>query len=133
VAALERAKRGDDSSVPTLLSFLERSPYSLFSGYLKSDVAMAMRRFVSDPQTANRLRDVVINAVHGPTVREFKAYTQLARTLDSPEFRLDLQRAMASTVELTTIHARWILNGMGPAPDQTARATGPANRTPRRQ
>ena len=114
--AIQRLRHGDGSGIETLVRFLEADVYCFRSGYTKADVIRALTRAdLDDPRTV-RLRRVVLIAVEGDDRREFRAYVRLARRLDSPSLRDDLQHLASSSSTRVARHAQWVLEGLDPKP-----------------
>ena len=110
--ALVKARTGDNSSVETLVRFLEADPYCFRSGYSKADAINALTRLDLGEAERLRLRKVLLSAVDKPARREFRRYIRLARFLDDPALRAALTSRTQSKSEPGARNASWVLEGM---------------------
>lgn len=112
-AARESTLRGDESAREVLVTFLEADVYCHRSGYFKADAINALTRQTLTGAERTRLTEVVLDAVNGADRREFRSYIRLARAVDDPDLRSQLETLCSSTDRRTARHARWILDGLG--------------------
>jgi hypothetical protein len=110
---IARLKAGERSGLETALRFLEADPWFLGSGYVKEDLLRWVLRCEWSPADAARLRQVVLNALDGPTRRETRQFCNLAAKLDSPELRRELEARLESGSISARRHARWALEAIG--------------------
>lgn len=93
---VQRLKRREPTGIEYVLAFLEADPWHFRSGYLKSDLVRYLRRVDLTDDDRERLRAVIIAAWQKGPRTEYREYLRLARYLDSPEFRADLETLAAS-------------------------------------
>jgi hypothetical protein len=92
----EQLKNGDPTGLDTIIEFLEADPIYFRSGYLKADLLRWLNRVSLTQEQFQRLGRVVLHVVSANWRREFNRYCLLARRLDGPQFRSDLQRLSRS-------------------------------------
>ncbi len=85
---------GDRTYLESAVAFLEADPIFYGSGYAKEDIIPAINRLDLPPKLVGRLQTVVLNMVDQRDGREFRAYCRLARKVDSPELREQLNRRL---------------------------------------
>jgi hypothetical protein len=109
--ALSAVSAGTDSAadVETLTWFLEADIYCDQSGYTTEQVIQVLKRAPLTPAFERRLRAVVLVAVDGYDRREFRFFGRLARHVDDPELRDQLEARLEDPSSRTRRHARWIL------------------------
>jgi hypothetical protein len=118
---LLKLKRGDAAALEVPVRFLEADPWAHGTGYTKDEIIRAINRIDLSRKYVERLRDVVLKVIDkADGRREFRAYCRLARKVDSPEFRRELEERIArprigsdeSIEKATRIRrrARWALN-----------------------
>jgi len=130
---MELLRGGDQTKLETAVAFLEADPFFYGSGYAKEDIIPAINRLDLPPKLVGRLQAVVLNMIDRRDGREFRAYCRLARKVDSPELREQLEhrltRAWPSARSLTDDlpalmlvaqqerairrRARWVLEALG--------------------
>ena len=130
---MELLRGGDRTYLESAVTFLEADPSFYGSGYAKEDIIPAINRFDLPSKLVGRLRAVVLNMVDQRDGREFRAYCRLARKVDSPELREQLNRrltrawpsARSLTDDLPALmllarqdrairrRARWVLEALG--------------------
>jgi hypothetical protein len=110
--AVSRLRRGDEGGLETAVQFLESDADCFRSGYVKEEVIRFLTRLPLDPGTTGRLEEVVLMIVDGYDRREFRSYIRLARRLDSPSLRRELQARASSADSRTRRHAKWMLSGL---------------------
>ena len=126
-------ERGEAKGVESAIMFLEADPYFFRSGYVKEKLIRHIKRPMLTPGHAARLQAMVLAIVDKRDGREFRAYCQLARKVNSPELREQLNqrltRAWPSARSLTDDlpalmlaaredravrrRARWVLEALG--------------------
>ncbi len=79
--ALARLRRGDAGGLDLVLGFLEADPLFSRSGYMKEGALRALKRVALEPQDGDRLRLILVAALHRPARREFRDYCLLAAAL----------------------------------------------------
>src|SRR4051812_33119871 len=95
----------EPAAVELVVQFLEDDIYAFGSGYLKADaIRFLTRSTVLDERAKGRLRLVVLAVVGGPDRREFRAYVRLARSVDEPTFRAQLEALSGSAEPRTARH-----------------------------
>jgi hypothetical protein len=115
-AAHEATIRGDATGREALISFLEADVYCHRSGYFKADAIKALTRRALPLGDRSRLTAILIAAITGPDRREFRSYVRLARALDSPVLRAQIEALATSDDARTARHARWVLEGLSARP-----------------
>ena len=110
--AYEQVKAGDPSGAELLIGFLEADPFFFRSGYLKADVAQYLKRAPLTEAQQERLRRVVVQIVSNRDGREFRRYCHLARALDSPALREELQGLAVSQDAAVRRRAEWVLRAL---------------------
>lgn len=108
-AALQRLRNGDPAGLETAVTFLEADPWFHRSGYAKESLIRYLTRLPLSPEHARRLREVVLAAVDGRDRREFRSYCRLARKVDDPAMRAELQQRLKHDDPRVRRHARWVL------------------------
>jgi hypothetical protein len=96
--------------VESVITFLEKDPWTFGSGYAKADMIRLLRKLDLTPKQEERLRKVLLTVVDKRDRREFRHYCRLACKLDSPELRRELTRRLRSTDEGVSRRARWMLD-----------------------
>jgi hypothetical protein len=110
--AYAKLKAGDSSGIETILQFLEADPIFFRSGYLKADLVRFLSRTpLSGPQI-ERLRVVVLRVAGLRDGREFRRYCRLARRLDAPPFRSELEALLSSDDADIRRRAGWVLDAL---------------------
>jgi hypothetical protein len=92
-----RLRQGDPIAVERAVEFLEVDPLFFRSGYLKEEMLQLINRFELSSGQASRLRQVVIDRIHGEDRREFRRYCRLAARIATSEFRAQLAALADST------------------------------------
>ncbi|MCA9805302.1 MAG: hypothetical protein KC777_25205 [Cyanobacteria bacterium HKST-UBA02] len=110
--SLEALSKEDISGLETAIKFLEDDPYFFRSGYIKADILKYVRRVRLSASDAKRLRRVVIAAIKVGDRREFRWYCKLARRVESPAFRNDIEQLLHHDDEGVRRRARWVLAAM---------------------
>jgi hypothetical protein len=122
--AYDEVRTGDRKHLETLLRFLECDPYCFRSGYAKGKIIHRLTQRDLDSVTRDRLRAVLFNDLERPGRSEFRKFIRLARYLDSPELRSELETRAARDGEPGRRQARWILEGLHAADRTTAGRRG---------
>jgi uncharacterized protein YukE len=110
--AVAAARAGEASGIEALTTFLEADVICHRSGYVKADALKVLGRAELSDAIKRRLEDVILAAVDGPDRREFRSYAQLARKLDNPRLRTELERRAASSDLRTKRHAGWAIDAL---------------------
>lgn len=126
-ADLAATRLRDPAAIERLIAFLEADVLCHRSGYFKVDAIKELSRVGLSETNQLRLEAVVLDAVDGPTRREFRAYTRLARYLDHERLRAELSRRLTSDEPRTRRHARWVLVAL-PKPGSEPTAGASASR-----
>jgi len=111
-AAAQRLRDGDPSGLEEIIDFLEADPRFHSSGYAKEDLLRLLGRVELDEHQAERLRGVVLAKVDSGAGREFRRYCRLARRLDTPGLRAELERRLDNLDEGVRDRAGWVLAGL---------------------
>ena len=91
---LVRLGEGDPSGLESIVTFLEADPIFDGTGYLKERLSRLLRDVELPAEYAQRLQAVVLSVVDRRDGREFRDYCRLARKVDSPEFREQLNQRL---------------------------------------
>ncbi|MBS2027992.1 MAG: hypothetical protein JST54_08830 [Deltaproteobacteria bacterium] len=91
---LERCKQGDPSGLDAVLDFLEACPYFFRSGYIQGKALAYALRPSRTPAQDERLRAIVHGAVTGRLWLPFRRIPTIARAVDAPGMRAELQRLL---------------------------------------
>ena len=81
IRRLGRPSPGDAGGLDLVLGFLEADPLFFRSGYMKEGALRALKRVALEPQDVDRLRLILVSALHRPARREFRDYCWLAAAL----------------------------------------------------
>jgi hypothetical protein len=120
---LLKLRHGDPAAIEPCVQFLERDPHAHRTGYTKADIIRYLNRMELDEVIQSRLRKVILAVVDkADGRREFRSYCRLARKVDSPDLRTELQqrvvlkhvgyRAEAYDVARVKRHAQWVLDAL---------------------
>ncbi len=121
--AFDALRSGDLSGLEMAIAFLEADPFFFRSGYVKADlIALISRQPLTETQMS-RLRQVVIAIVDRRDGREFRRYCHLARHVDDPELRRDLDARYRSEDANVRRRAAWVLAALGSGPHAETSAT----------
>jgi hypothetical protein len=96
--------------VESIITFLEKYPWTFGSGYAKTDMIRMLRKIDLTPKQSVRLRKVLLTIVDKRDQREFRHYCRLACKLDSPELQRELTRRLQSMDKGVSRRARWMLD-----------------------
>ena len=77
---------GDRSAMDVAIRYLEKDSKHFRSGYVKADLADALKRSPLTSNESDRLLAVVWQAAAKPGRREFRHYCNLAAGIATPEF-----------------------------------------------
>ena len=130
---MELLRGGDRTKLEFVITFLEADLYFDRSGYVKEKIIRYIKPPMLTPQHVARLQAVVLAIVDKRDGREFRDYCRLARKVDSPELREQLNRrltrawpsARSLTDDLPALmlvaqqdrdirrRARWVLEALG--------------------
>lgn len=105
----ERLRAGDISAVGWGVAILEADPYHFRSGYLKSDISRWLRRVPLSELQKDRLRAAILNTLPKGGGLEFGETRRLARRLDSPRFRKQIEKFLTHPDPGTMERARLLL------------------------
>lgn len=105
-----REKNSD--GLPLAIEFLEADPWFFRTGYIKERLIRYILPFELTPDFSARLQNVVLVVVDKRYRREFRAYCQLARKVDSPEFRRRLNERLTETDLNVKRRAQWVLDSL---------------------
>ncbi len=106
---LEKLPSGDPGAIESAVLFLEADPWFFRSGYVKVAVIRKLKRLGLSPEVQEKIRAVLVQVVKGRDRREFRAYCQLARSVDSAALREELVPLADSSEAQVRRHARWML------------------------
>jgi len=95
-AALEGLKGGDANRAEYAIAYLEADPWYFRSGYLKGRIARWLRQVELSDAERERLRAVLLAALQKGSRYEQVEYRRLARRLDTPAFRSELNELARS-------------------------------------
>jgi len=106
--ALQSLGTSAQCDVSLLVAFLEADPMFFRSGYVAESILRKLRRHaLSEPMKA-RLRSVVLDAVRRRHRRQFRRFSSLARDLDTPDLRRQLEALAGSADARVRTHATWV-------------------------
>ena len=91
---LERCKHGDPAGLDAVLDFLEACPHFFRTGYIQSKALAYVQRPKRTPAHDERLRAIVHGAVTGRLWLPFRRIPTIARAVDAPGMRAELQRLL---------------------------------------
>ncbi len=114
--AYENLPNGDQDSIEVAIAFLEADPWFFRSGYVKADLIRQLKRLPLSHDQASRLGQVVLNLVDQRDGREFRWYCRLARHIDGPDLRNQLERRLRDANGNVRRRAGWVLDVLGPDP-----------------
>lgn len=95
--------------INSILAWLEEDHFALHTGYLKQKILRRLRRFIFDSEQETVLRRVVLASIQRGRRQEFVETRRLARQLDGPAFRQDLETLTQAVDADTAERARLIL------------------------
>ena len=111
---IERACKKDRYANRNLLEFvvcfLEIDPWFYSSGYLKQIFLTRLKRSDFDEATKERLRRVLLDAVHRRGTREFKYYCRLAAVVADADLVSALEKASEDTDGAVASRAKLMLD-----------------------
>jgi len=105
-----RATRED---LDLLVEFLVADPVFFRSGYIQESVLRWVKRAPLEPDQAQRLRAVVLDAIERRHRQYFRRYCSLARALDTPDLRDQVRQRLASSDPAVQQHAALVMEGLG--------------------
>lgn len=105
---------GDVEQLETIIRFLENDPWSHGSGYLKEKVITAIKPWMLSVDGAKRLQAVCLSIVDKRDGREFRAFCNLARKVNSSALREELTRRLTNFDPNIRRRARWMLDALDP-------------------
>ena len=109
--AAEQLRRGDVHALELPVRFLEMDTWVYGSGYTKELLIRYINRLELPQEYVRRLQKVVLSVVDkADGRREFRAYCRLARKVDSPEFRQELESRLTVFPSRTGWRTQWALN-----------------------
>lgn len=106
---LEALKIGDPAGAEAAIAFLEADPWHFHSGYLKGKVAQYLRKVVLDAQQRQRIGVVILTILAKGKRQDLGQFASLARRIDSPTLRYDLERLGQSDDEGLDWRANFVL------------------------
>jgi len=92
--SMDRLRAGDPAGLEDAIAFLEADPIFYGTGYLKEELSRLLRRLEIPTSYVTRLQSVVLSIVDRRDDRDFRAFCRLARKVDSPELRAQLERRL---------------------------------------
>ena len=101
--------------VSMFVDFLEADPVFFRSGYVGESILRRLRRHPLTEPVKERLRHVVVDAVRRRHRREFRRFSSLARDLDTPVLRLQLEELARGSDARVRRHATWVLESLAQA------------------
>lgn len=104
---------GDHTNLRAPVAYLEADPWHHGSGYRKTDVIRILNRQAIPDEYARRLRRVVLAIVDTRDAREFRSYCRLARHIDAPDLRGELEIRLDHADPNVRRRARWVLDALG--------------------
>ncbi len=108
--AFLQLQRGDVGALEMPVRFLENDPWVFGSGYVKADVIRLINRLSLPDEYAQRLRQVALMVIDkADSRREFRAYCRLARKVNSPALRKELETRLTNANPVVRRQAQWAL------------------------
>ena len=101
--------------VSMLVAFLEADPVFFRSGYVGESILRRLRCHALPEPVKERLRHVVVDAVRRRHRREFRRFSSLARDLDTPGLRAQLEALARGPDARVRRHATWVLESLAQA------------------
>jgi hypothetical protein len=101
--------------VSMLVDFLEADPVFFRSGYVGESILRRLRRQPLTEDVKERLRHVVLDAVRRRHRRQFRRFSSLARDLDTPDLRVQLEELAQVQDPRVRRHATWVLESLAQA------------------
>ncbi len=98
------------------IEFLNADPWFFRSGYVKAKLIRMLTRLPLTTEQLDRLRSVVLNVVDRRGGQEFRAYCRLARRVDAPDLRANLQLRLSHSDKGVRRRAGWVLDALGGTP-----------------
>ena len=109
---MELMQGGDKSKVEVAIAFLEDDPWFHGSGYDKAKLIRYIKPPMLRPSDQKRLQQVVLSVVDKRDDRDFRAFCKLARKVDAPDLREQLERRLTHTDPDVRRRARWVLEAL---------------------
>lgn len=106
---VELLKRRDPAGLRTTLPFLDADPWFFRSGYAKARLVRYLKNVELTHDQAALLREILVQVVESRDREKFEDYCKLARKVDSPSLRLELQRCLESDRLDVKRRAEWML------------------------
>lgn len=107
-----RLRAGDVAGLESAVLFLEADPFFFGTEYVKEKLIRAIKRHMLTPNDSSCLQRVVLSLVDRRDGREFRDYCRLARKVDSPELREQLEKRLTHNDPNIARRARWVLEAL---------------------
>ena len=88
---VDRLRAGDDEAVEWGVAYLEADPWAFRTGYTKAAVSRRLRQESLSVEQRERLRAAILNLVQKGPRFDFNETRRLARRLDTPKFRRQVE------------------------------------------
>lgn len=107
-----KLKQGNSAGLDSAITFLEKDPWFFRSGYVKGELLRFIPRCQLSSSALLRLRAVLVAAIKLRDRREFKYYCRLAKHLDSPELRIELEALSHDQNTDIQRRAHWVITAL---------------------
>lgn len=108
----DQLRAGNPSGLEDAIHFLEADPIFDGTGWRKEYLIRLIRDVEVNEDCARRLRAVILGIVDRRDGREFRAYCRLARKVDAPELRGQLEQRLTHAAPAVRRRARWVLEAL---------------------
>jgi len=102
-------QRRDPKALEPAVRFLEIDPWCFRSGYIKQDLIRHILRYQLNELYQARLAKVVLNAIDYRDRREFRYYCRLAKKVQSPQLKQEIEKRVSSQDAAVRRRALWVL------------------------
>ena len=111
-AAFEQLQAGDRAGLESALLFLEADPYFFGTGYLRTHLSRYIKPPMLSSSDTTRIQKIIVAAVETRHDRDFGAFYRLAKKVDAPELRAQLERRLTHDDTDVRRRARWVLEAL---------------------
>jgi hypothetical protein len=108
---IDGVRRGDLASIDRAIEWLRLDPFCLYSGYLKQTLMRALAQQHLSTRQADAIRQLLLALLTRGRREEFRAACRLARAVNSPQFRAELEQATHEGDADSRQRAKWMLDG----------------------
>lgn len=116
-------KQGDLEGLPDAISFLEADPWFFRTGYVKTWLIRHIKPTMLSLQDIARLQQVILHVVDTRDDRDFRAFCRLARKVDGPVLRRELQARLESPQADIRRRSRWVMDALAQKDQQETHGT----------